>query len=106
MGRHPAAVAVPTFGWFPGRRRLRPGGSAAELNAFLDACSPRIRGAAEEALHYFDVVNAAGLVRAPAIVGIGQVDPVVPPETVYAVVNHMPAAAEVWELPVSHTEAP
>lgn len=110
QGHRPAAdllaVGVPTFGWFPGRRQLRPGGSGAELNAYLDACPPGARRAAEDALHYFDAVNAAGLVRAPAVVGVGRVDSVVPPETVYAVVNHLPTTPEVWELPVSHSDAP
>jgi cephalosporin-C deacetylase len=100
------AVGVPTFGWFEGRRRLRPGGSGAELNAFLDACAPPARRRAEEVLRYFDAVNAAETVRAPALVGIGRVDAVVPPETVYAVVNHLPTAREVWELPVSHSSRP
>jgi cephalosporin-C deacetylase-like acetyl esterase len=40
------------------------------------------------------------------VVGVGRVDPVVPPETVYAVVNHLPTAPQVWELPVSHSDAP
>jgi cephalosporin-C deacetylase len=100
------AVGVPTFGWFAGRRRLRPGGSGAELNAFLDACAPPARRRAAEVLGYFDAVNAAGLVRAPVLVGIGRVDAIVPPETVYAVVNHLPAGGEVWELPVSHSAQP
>jgi cephalosporin-C deacetylase-like acetyl esterase len=100
------AVAVPTFGWFEGRRRLQPGGSGAELNAFLDACPPQERRRAVEVLRYFDAVNAADMVQAPVLVGVGRVDPVVPPETVYAVVNHLPPDREVWELPVSHSSEP
>ena len=100
------AVGVPTFGWFEGRRSLRPGGSAAELNDYLDTCSPEVQGRVMAAMTYFDALNSADLVRAPVVVGVGCVDPIVPPETVYAVINHLRVAHEVWELPVSHSEAP
>ena len=109
-GQRPAAnllaVAVPTVGWFERRRRLRLGGSAAELNAFIEASPPEVGRRAMEVLRYFDVINSAGLVRAPVLVGIGRVDPIVPAETVYAVVNHLPGEREVWELPVSHSDRP
>jgi cephalosporin-C deacetylase-like acetyl esterase len=100
------AVGVPTFGWFAGRRSLRPGGSAAELNDFLDRCSPDVERLVMETVSYFDVVNSADLVRAPVVVGVGCRDSIVPPETVYAVINHLRVAYELWELPVSHSEAP
>jgi cephalosporin-C deacetylase-like acetyl esterase len=100
------AVGVPTFGWFEGRRSLRPGGSAAELNEFLDTCSPEAERRVTGTMAYFDAVNSADLVRAAVLVGVGCVDPIVPPETVYAVINHLRVAHEIWELPVSHSEAP
>lgn len=99
------AVGVPTFGWFEGRRSLRPGGSAAE-NRFLNRCSPEVERRVMSTVAYFDAVNAADLVRAPVVIGVGCVDPIVPPETVYAVVNHLRGVYELWELPVSHSEAP
>jgi cephalosporin-C deacetylase len=99
-------VGVPTFGWFEGRRSLRPGGSAAELNDYLDRCSAEDERQVMATVAYFDAINAADLVRAPAVVGVGCIDPIVPPETVYAVVNHLRVPYELWELPVSHSEAP
>jgi cephalosporin-C deacetylase-like acetyl esterase len=100
------ALGVPTFGWFSKRRSLRPGGSAAELNAFVDGCSTEEERRLTDTLAYFDAVNAADQVRAPAVVGLGRIDPIVPAETVYAIVNHLRVDHEVWELPVSHSEAP
>jgi cephalosporin-C deacetylase-like acetyl esterase len=100
------ALGVPTFGWFDRRRSLRPGGSAAELNAFLDECSPEERSRVANTIAYFDAVNSAALVRTPAVVGIGRIDPIVPAETVYAILNHLQVDHEVWELPVSHSDAP
>lgn len=100
------ALGVPTFGWFEGRRLLRPGGSAAELNAHLDTCPPEVERQVMTTTAYFDAVNTADLVRAPVVIGVGCVDPIVPPETVYAVINHLVVEREVWELPVSHSDAP
>ena len=85
---------------------LRPGGSAGEVNAFLDACPPEAARRAMGVLRYFDAMNSAGSVRAPVLVGLGRVDPIVPAETVYAIVNHLRVDREVWELPVSHSEEP
>lgn len=100
------ALGVPTFGWFSRRRSLRPGGSAAELNAFLDGCSPEDERGVGNTLAYFDAVNSADLVRVPAVVGLGRIDPIVPAETVYAIINHLRVDHEVWELPVSHSDSP
>jgi cephalosporin-C deacetylase len=98
-------VGVPTFGWFEKRRALRPGGSAAELNDYLNRCPHEVERRVMTTLAYFDAINAAGLVRAPAVVGVGCLDAIVPPETVCAVVNHLSVDHELWELPVSHSEA-
>jgi cephalosporin-C deacetylase-like acetyl esterase len=76
------------------------------MNEFLDECSPEVERRLMGTLAYFDAVNSADLVRAPAVVGVGRLDPIVPPETVYAVVNHLRVTYELWELPVSHSEAP
>jgi len=110
QGHRPAtdllALGVPTFGWFEGRRRLRPGGSAGELNAYLDSCSSDVERRVMATTAYFDAMNTAGLLRTPVVIGVGCVDPIVPPETVYAVINHLQVEREVWELPVSHSDAP
>ena len=57
-------------------------------------------------LSYFDPVNFAASVRCASIVGVGLRDDVVPAPTVYAIINHMRPAPEVYELPVSHTREP
>ena len=56
-----------------------------------------------ETLSYFDTVNFADRVGCRALVGVRHRNDVVPPATVYAVINHMTPTPEVIELPVSHT---
>ncbi len=99
------AVAVPTFGWTAGRRRLARGGSGQEINDHL-ARHPSDEAAVLRTLAYFDTVNFADRVRCRALVGVGLHDEVVPPATVYAIANHMVPRPEVMELPVSHTDNP
>ena len=99
------AVAVPTFGWTAGRRRLARGGSGQEINDHL-ARHPADEAAVLRTLAYFDTVNFADRVRCRALVGVGLHDEVVPPATVYAIANHMVPRPEVMELPVSHTDNP
>lgn len=100
------SVAVPSFGWTEGRLRLVTAGSGLEVSHFLSGLDPVRAGEVLSVLRYFDPMNHAGLVRAPAVVGVGRVDVVVPAPTVYAVVNHLPVRPEVWQLPVSHTQLP
>ena len=97
------AVAVPTFGWTAGRRRLARAGSGQEINDHL-ARHPGDEGAVMHTLAYFDTVNFADRVGCRALVGVGLHDEVVPPATVYAIANHMVPRPEVMELPVSHTD--
>ena len=99
------ALAVPTFGWTAGRRRLVRGGSGLEINEHL-ARHPADEAAMLRTLAYFDTVNFADRVRCRALLGIGLHDEVVPPATVYAIANHMVPRPEVMELPVSHTDDP
>ena len=97
------AVAVPTFGWTAGRRRMARGGSGQEINDHLTR-HPSDEAAMMRTLAYFDTVNFADRVRCRALVGVGLQDEVVPPATVYAIANHMVPRPEVMELPVSHTD--
>lgn len=99
------AVAVPTFGWATGRRRLVKAGSGHEINHYLER-HPSHEDTVMETLSYFDTVNAAGRIGCPAIVGVGRQDDVVPAATVYAIANHMSPPPEIIELPVSHSEDP
>lgn len=99
------AVSVPTFGWAEGRRRLVKAGSGLEVNHYL-ARHASAEAAVMATLSYFDPVNFAASVGCASIVGVGLRDDVVPAPTVYAVINHMRPAPEVFELPVSHTREP
>jgi len=99
------AVGQPTLGWHAERRRVALGGSTLQLNRFLD----RFRWQRDQVLatlEYFDTVHFASLVRAPALVGIGLDDDIVPSRTVLAVVNHMCCPLELRLLPVSHSADP
>jgi cephalosporin-C deacetylase-like acetyl esterase len=99
-------VAVPTFGWAEGRRLLASGGSAAEINRYLER---RPEHAAEDVmvvLRYFDPVNFAGQVVCPTRIGVGQVDPVVPAPTVLAIAERLRGPVELLRFPVSHSGGP
>ena len=96
------AVALPTFGWIDGRRRLVTRGSGQEVNDHL-ARNPRLESAAMATLRYFDTVNVADRIACPTLIGVAQRDEVVPAATVYAIANHMDPPPEIVELPVGHS---
>ena len=96
------AVALPTFGWLDGRRRLVTRGSGQEVNDHL-ARNARLEAAAMATLRYFDTVNVADRIACPTLIGVAQRDDVVPAATVYAIANHMHPAPEIIELPVGHS---
>jgi cephalosporin-C deacetylase-like acetyl esterase len=100
------AIAVPSFGWAEGRRLLASSGSAAEINRYLER---RPEHAAEDLmvmLRYFDPVNFAGQVVCPTLIGVGQVDRVVPAPTVLAIADRLGGPHEVLYFPVSHSGGP
>lgn len=99
------AVGVPTFGWTQKRLELCRSGSRRELRDFLDK-HPDRRERVLETMGYFDTVHHAPNIRCQVSVGLGQRDDIVPPETVYAIVNHLGSAATVLEYPVSHSSEP
>ena len=98
-------VAVPTFGWHAGRRRLVKYGSGAEINAFISA-RPELERATMDTLCYFDSMNFAPKIRCPVLVGVGLRDDVVPAPTVFAIANHFTAPRLIREFPVSHSDEP
>jgi cephalosporin-C deacetylase len=51
-------------------------------------------------LSYFDGMNLASISTAPALISVGLHDPICPPDTVYAAVNHWqgPVDVQVWEF--------
>ena len=99
------AVGVPTFGWAWGRRRLVRRGSGKQINDYL-AVHPEREAEVMATLSYFDPINFAPRVSCASLVGVGLHDEVVPPETVYAIVNHLHLPAQVMEFPTSHSGRP
>ena len=99
-------VASPTFGWAEGRLLLAEAGSAAELDRYLRRLPTHGAEDVMVVLRYFDTVNFAGRVRCPTLVGLGDVDIVVPPQTVLAIAARLGGPYEVMRFPVGHTELP
>lgn len=99
------SVGQPTFGWNAERRRVALGGSTRQLNQFLEE-QPWRRDQVMATLEYFDTVHFASLIRAPALVGIGLDDDIVPSRTVLAMVNHMSCPVELRLFPVAHSADP
>lgn len=98
-------IGVPTFGWAEGRYFLSQAGSGGELQTYLSA-RPESTEDVMVVLSYFDSVTFASRVTCPTLIGLGLRDEVVPPETVYAIANHIPSTIEIMEFPVSHSELP
>lgn len=99
------ALAVPTLGWAEGRLFFVKGGSGIEIARYVDTF-PECAEDVMATLRYFDPINFAGMVRCPTIVGVGLVDSITPPETVYPIANHLRVPNEVLEFPVSHSKLP
>ena len=51
-------------------------------------------------LSYFDGMNLATIAKAPALFSVGLHDPICPPDTIYAAINHWsgPVDVQVWEF--------
>ena len=99
------AVGVPTFGWTEGRYFFVKAGSGAEVSRYLEA-RPEEAEDVMLVLRYFDPVNFADLVSCVTLLGVGLKDDVVPPETVYAIANHLRVSVEIMTFPVSHSDEP
>lgn len=108
------AMGVPTFGFFEKRLQQCEAGSGKEIIEYLRQ-HPERRHALARMFSYFDTTNFApylgngegdGVLPRRIIAGVGAYDPVVPPETVYAILNALPRKPEVFEMPCSHTARP
>ena len=55
---------------------------------------------------YFDSMNFADRVRCSTLVGVGEVDHVVPAGTVRAIASHLAGPHELMTFPVSHSDSP
>jgi len=97
---------VPTFGWAEGRRLLVERGSGAEVAAFLERHPQYPEDDLQTVMSYFDAALLASAVRCPTVVGVGQVDRVVPAACVRAIVERLRAPVEVMIFPVSHDSGP
>ncbi len=98
-------VGVPTFGWADGRHFFVKAGSGAEISQYLSRRADMAEDVAL-VLRYFDSTAFAERVTAPALVGVGLQDDVVPAATVYAIANHLRGPHEVMEFPISHSDHP
>ena len=98
-------LGQPTFGWNEERQRLASGGSALQVKEYVEKYRWRL-DSVTATLRYFDTLHFAPLVSAPALVGVGLDDDVVPSRTVLAIVNHMRCPLEIRLLPVSHSDDP
>lgn len=94
-------AGVPTFGWFEKRSSMNLSGSAGEINRYLQS-HPEYKSQVLNTLNYFDTVHFANLLTCPTVIGVGLKDNVVPPETVYAIANHLTCRHKVMEFPESH----
>jgi len=99
------ALAVPTLGWAEGRLFFVKGGSGIEIARYVDTF-PECAEDLMVTLRYFDPINFAGRIRCPTVVGVGLIDSITPPETVYPIANHLHVPNEVLEFPVSHSKLP
>lgn len=107
LSRDPDLVVLgqPTFGWNAERRRLARAGSTRQINDYLERY-PWRGDAVMHTLGFFDTLHFAPLIKAPALIGIGLDDDVVPSRTVLAAANHIVGPIEVRLLPVSHSADP
>jgi cephalosporin-C deacetylase len=99
-------LSVPTFGWAEGRRLLVERGSGAEVADFLERHPQYPEDDLQAVLSYFDAAMFAPAIRAPTLVGMGQVDRVVPYASVRRIVARLRAPHEVMTFPVSHDGGP
>ena len=110
------AVGAPSLGHLEKRLQLCRGGSGAELVEYLRQY-PMRRHELLRVFSYYDTSffasylgqfhDVTGQVKPSQVIcGVGLHDPIVPPETVYAIYNALPIRHELMELPCSHTDLP
>jgi cephalosporin-C deacetylase-like acetyl esterase len=100
-GMHPAVTAmaanVPAGCDHTGRRAGRANGWPGFGNRTgMKDVEKRV-----EAGRYFDAMNFAPKFKGPAIVGVGLIDTVCPPEGIYATVNQLPGPKKIILMPLS-----
>ena len=98
-------VSVPSLGWVEGRRSLASGGSGYEIRRYLEE-HPEREEDLMDVMRYFDSMNFAPEVRCPSLVGVALADEVVPPPSVYAIIDHLGGPCEIATWPASHADLP
>jgi cephalosporin-C deacetylase len=106
------AAGAPTFGDLRRRLELCQNGSGKEIATYL-SLHPDDADRVTRVLSHFDTcffaprlaIHPQGPLKR-IIAGVGLDDPIVPPETVFAIFNAFPQPAEVIEVPCGHTERP
>ncbi|WP_123043675.1 acetylxylan esterase [Cohnella candidum] len=76
---------------------VAPAGPYGELNEYFrrHSSDPRIEERAKETLSYFDIMNLAPRIACRTWIGIGLIDEITPPSTVFAVYNHLSCEKEI-----------
>ena len=75
---------------------LTPTGPYGELNDFFRRYpDPAIEEKAKATLSYFDIMNLAPRIKCHVWVGIGLIDDITPPSTVFAAYNHLKCSKEI-----------
>lgn len=98
-------LQVPSLAWTEARVELCRKGSGREIARFLSE-RPAQAATALHTLSFFDALHFAPAVTAPAIVGLGERDDVVPAMTVQALSERLAGPRELVRLPVSHSPSP
>ncbi|MEX0732403.1 MAG: acetylxylan esterase [Aquisalimonadaceae bacterium] len=96
-------AGVPSLGWQEQRIQLAGNGSALELKQYIQSF-PEAEKAVLRTLSYFDTVHFAPRVSCPTLIGVGLEDDVVPPETVFAIANHLRCPRQIRVFPSSHAQ--
>lgn len=98
-------LQVPSLAWTEARVELCRQGSGLEIARYLSA-RPDQAATALHTLSFFDALHFAPAVTAPAIVGLGERDDVVPAITVQALYERLAGPRDLVRLPVSHSSSP
>lgn len=99
-------LGVPTFGWAEGRRLLVERGSGAEIAHFLERHPEYPEDDLQTVMSYFDAALFAPAIRCATLIGIGEIDRVVPSPCVRAIAARLRAPHEIMTFPVSHDSGP
>lgn len=91
-----AVAEYPYLSHFERAIDIAPNGPYGELNDFFRRnLDPAIEEKAKATLSYFDLMNLAPRIQCHTWVGIGLIDEITPPSTVFAAYNHLKCSKEI-----------